>query len=152
MKIEDETREQWIRRIEKNGVPPNSRQKEFIRSCTSEQLRDPKHIAVRLSELNCGEDSEIEMLESSLKVAQTKEQNSETIRKLLTKVGTDVHLNDIEKYGDGDQSLLIGKDLETKRQVLHNLWAMGGDIEHHLGDSFGHNVFSTSCSTCVKPG
>ena len=145
MKIEDETREQWIRRMKKNGVPSNSRKKEFIRSCTSEQLRDPKHIAVRLSEINCGEDSEIEMLESSLKVAWTKEQTAEIIRKLLTKVGTDVHLNDIEKYGNGDQSLLIGKDLETKRQVLRNLWVMGGDIEHHLRDRFGQNAFSTSC-------
>ena len=128
-----------------NNVPKfelNDEQEAFLRNRTPEQLMDQRFLARKLAEL--GSDSEVRQLESSLAMAQYKEQTVKLIRRLLVKAGTDVDQNDKDPYGDGDQTLLAGVKVESQRQILRNLFAAGGDIEHHLRND-GLTSFSWSC-------
>jgi len=122
----------------------NAEQTAFLNSCSMEQLMDQRYVANVISEL--GADPEVRELERALPFAQFKEQSVGIIRKLLIKAGTDVDQNDRDPYGDGDQSLLLGMELESKRQILRNLFSEGGDIEQHMrGGSTGFTDFSWSC-------
>ena len=72
------------------------------------------------------------------------EATREIIRKLVVLSGTDAAMNDADPYGDGDHSLVgVGRhhnpsDMqavmrgEPKRQVLRELFALGGDLESYM--------------------
>jgi hypothetical protein len=122
----------------------NDRQKEFIRGCTESQLLDHQFLTSKLSTLNVS-DPETYRLQKMLKTAVTKEQTIELIRKLLIKAGTNVEQNGNDPFGDGDQSALLGADLEPQRQVLRELFASGGDIEHHMRPASGLTSFAWNC-------
>jgi hypothetical protein len=122
----------------------NDRQKEFIRGCTKSQLLNQQFLALKLTELNVS-DLETYQLQNMLKIAVTKEQTIELIRKLLISAGTNVIQNDNDPFGDGDQSVLLGADLEPQRQVLRSLFASGGDIEHHMRPASGLSSFAWNC-------
>ena len=59
------------------------------------------------------------------------EETREIIRKLVVLSGTDAAANDADPYGDGDQSP-AEKRGEAGRQVLRELFALGGDLESHM--------------------
>ena len=63
------------------------------------------------------------------------------IRKLLIKSDSNVNLNDEDKYGDGDKTLIKS---ETQRQILRNLWLNGSDVMHHLRERFSFGTFSAN--------
>ena len=110
--------EKYIEYLEKNEnlLKLNARHKHFIRHCAEDQLRDDNFMRMKLSELSF-DDPDIVKLENDLEACFTKEQSVPLIRGLLIKTGTDVVLNDNDKYGDGDQSFLIGKHLKDERQA-----------------------------------
>ena len=122
----------------------NDKQKAYLRSCTPAQMMDIRSITAKMTELSVI-DPEIRRLESSLKAAKTRFETVKIIQKLLVKAGTDVDQNDNDPYGDGDQTLILGKELEPHRQILRNLFAAGGDIEHHMIGNSGLTPFSWSC-------
>ena len=143
------SREMMIKEILGNSNSPdhpklNDRQKEFSRGCTGSQLLDHQFLNEKLSTLSVS-DPETYRLQKMLKAAVTKEQTIELIRKLLIKAGTNVKQNGNDPFGDGDQSTLLGADLEPQRQVLRELFASGGDIEHHMRPASGLTSFAWNC-------
>lgn len=88
------------------------------------------------------------------------EATREVIRKLVVLSGTDAAMNDACPYGDGDQSPvgLVGvrrhhnpSDVqavmrgEAKRQVLRELFGLGGDLESHMIWGGGFTDFALMC-------
>ena len=133
-------RQEWMSR------DLNDRQKVFIQNCTDEQRADTAYFDKKLDELDANYDPEIKELETALKTANLKEQRMGIIQKLLIKAQTDIVANRMDPYGDGDQSVLIGADLEIQRQILRNLYAAGGDIIQYLQDPIsGYSSFATNC-------
>ena len=66
--------------------------------------------------------------------------------KMIKKSGTDVELNSRDVFGDGDQSLLKGKNAKTLRKI----WSAGGDF-FNVVERGGLSEFSTACFTgCVS--
>jgi len=122
----------------------NKKQKDFIQGCTQSQLLDVQFLTTKMTELGV-EDPETRQLQSLLKMAQTKKQTVELIRKLLLKSGTNVEQNNNDPFGDGDQSVLLGTELEPERHILRDLFAMGGDIEHHMRETSGLTSFAWNC-------
>ena len=89
------------------------------------------------------EDLETYHILGLLKIAQTK--TGGLISKLLLKSGTNVEQNINDPYGDGDQSILLGTELEPQRHIVRGLFAMEGDIEHHMRKTSGLTSFEWNC-------
>ncbi len=83
-------------------------------------------------------------LEEEFESARSIEEISEAISKLLYAAGTDIQQNEDDPYGDGDQSMLVGKNLESRQQILRNLFATGGDF-HFYRRGNGLTDFAFSC-------
>ena len=67
----------------------------------------------------------------------TSKQTSIVIEQLLLLTGTDIELNRRDAYGDGDQSLIGGREGKDEKrcQIIRELWGQGGDIMRHLVES-----------------
>lgn len=79
-----------------------------------------------------GLDQEARQLRDSIQFQSSTTQTSEIIRKLLLKAGTDCAGNDADPYGDGDQRMVNIHQGGTRGQILRDLFARGGDLEHWL--------------------
>mmetsp|Transcript_37067 Transcript_37067/g.64990 ORF Transcript_37067/g.64990 Transcript_37067/m.64990 type:complete len:556 (-) Transcript_37067:298-1965(-) len=78
------------------------------------------------------------------------------VRKLVVLAGTNTETNDNDPYGDGDQSLVgVGKEHDSSnmkklmeeepaRQILRELFGIGGDLESHLLQN-GLSPFAMMC-------
>mmetsp|Transcript_12518 Transcript_12518/g.31525 ORF Transcript_12518/g.31525 Transcript_12518/m.31525 type:complete len:184 (+) Transcript_12518:82-633(+) len=87
---------------------------------------------------------DIRGLERALATSLDKEESAGVIRRLLVEAGTNVEQNDRDPCGDGDQTPLLGTELESKRQILRNLFASGADI-HFYTTGDGLTDFAYNC-------
>lgn len=84
------------------------------------------------------------------------EETRAIVRKLVIPAGTNAEINDSDAYEDGDQSLVgVGKDHdcsnreklmegEPPRQLLRELFGIGGDLDSHLAQG-GLTPFAMMC-------
>ncbi|GKY91688.1 hypothetical protein MPSEU_000140600 [Mayamaea pseudoterrestris] len=70
------------------------------------------------------------------------------IRQDLINNGTDVNLNDVDLYGDGDQSLLPAGD-KVRQQVYRDLYASGGDVPYMM-EQLQMTEFSHFAQCCIS--
>jgi hypothetical protein len=82
------------------------------------------------------------LVESLRDQSKPIEEQKRIIRRLLENTGTDVALNELDPYGDGDQTPIVG---EPQAQVHREMWNIGGDVASHLYDPRYMSDFIMHC-------
>jgi hypothetical protein len=75
------------------------------------------------------------------------DQKKQAIRQFLIEAGTDVNRNDNDLTGNGDQSMIA---TFQKRDLVRQLFAVGGDIHEHVCQQKFHPSMSTFAYACAS--